>query len=99
MSAWSALLSAFRNEAGEAIVFFRGDARDFTAEKRGDDFFRRAIEECFDKVPKSGAAGDLARHGRNIDVAEAVFLVADVSLLLQDAKLGADGRVAGLASH
>src|SRR5207244_6579585 len=96
---WSALLSAFRNEAGEAIELSRGDTRDFTAEKRGYDFFCGAVEKCFDKMAKRGAAGDVARHGGNVDVAEALLFVADVSFFFERAKLGAGRGVDGFVGE
>jgi len=48
-------------------------------------------------VAKSGAAGDIARHGRSVDVTEALFFVAYVAFLLEDAELSADGGIAGLS--
>ena len=69
--------------------------RGFTAEQRGHDFFRRAIEKCFDEVAKSGAAGDIARHGRGVDIAQAVFFMAHVAFFFENAQLGADGGIAG----
>jgi hypothetical protein len=50
-------------------------------------------------VTKGGAACDFARNSRHIDVAEAVLFVADVALFFEDAELGADGGIAGLAGH
>ena len=47
-------------------------------------------------MAKRGAAGDVARHGGNVDVAEAVLLVANVTFFFEHAELGADGGVAGL---
>ena len=41
----------------------------------------------------------MTRHGRHIDVAQAVLLVTHVPLGLQHAQLGAHGRVAGRAGH
>jgi hypothetical protein len=48
-------------------------------------------------VAKGGAAGDVSRNGWGIHVAQAVFFVADVAFLLEDAELSADGGIAGLA--
>ncbi len=76
--------------------FFGRDTRGFTAEQRGHDFFRRAIEKSFDEVAKSRAAGDVARHRRGVDVPEAVFFVAHVAFFFENAELGADGGITGL---
>jgi hypothetical protein len=49
-------------------------------------------------MAESGSARDVPRHGRNVDVAEAVFFVANVALFFEDTELGANRRVAGLVS-
>src|SRR5579872_2519604 len=92
----SVLLSAFRNEVRQAIEFFGRDTGDFATEQRGHNFFRRALEKCFDKMSESGTACNVARNGGSVDVSEAVFFVADVPFLLQHAKLSAHCGVAGL---
>jgi len=48
-------------------------------------------------VAKSGTAGDVARHCRGVNVAQAVFFVADVAFLFKHAELGADSGIAGLS--
>ena len=50
-------------------------------------------------MAKRGAAGDVARHGGNVDVAEALLFVADVSFFFEHAKLGADCGVAGFVGE
>src|SRR2546429_4973152 len=50
-------------------------------------------------MAKRGAAGDVARHGGNVDVAEALLFVADVSFFFEQAKLGADCGVAGFVGE
>jgi len=47
-------------------------------------------------MAKSGAACHVARHGGNVDVTQAVLLVANVTLFFEHAELGADGGVAEL---
>ena len=46
-------------------------------------------------MAKSGAPGDIARDSRDVDVAEAVFFVADVAFFFEDTELSADGGIAG----
>jgi len=92
----SAFLSAFGDEAGDAVEFVRSDAGDLATKQGGDDLFGRTFEESFDKVAEGGAPGDIARNGGDVDVAQAVLFVADVALFFEDAELRADGRVARL---
>ena len=47
-------------------------------------------------MAKRGAAGDVARDSRGVDVAEAVLFVAHVPFFLEDAELRADGGIIGL---
>jgi hypothetical protein len=87
---WSTVLSAFRNEASKAIELFLGDSGDLTAEKGRHDFFRGAVKKRLDKMAKSGAPCHVARHGGNVDVAQAELLVTNVTLFFERAQLGAD---------
>jgi len=48
-------------------------------------------------MAKGGAAGDVSGNGWCVDVTQAVFFVADMALLFEDAELGADGGIAGLS--
>ena len=73
--------------------------RALAAEERGDRLGAGAVEEGVDEVPQRGPARGLPRHGRHVDVAQALLLVAHVPFVLEHAELGADGGVARRARH
>ena len=50
-------------------------------------------------MAKCGAAGDVARDSRGVDIAEAVLFVAHVSFFFEDAELRANGGITGLVGH
>src|SRR5215203_6464574 len=67
------------------------------SEQRRDDVLRRAVEEGVHHVLERRFADDAARHYRQVDVLESLFLVTHMALRLQYAQLSAHGRIAGLA--
>jgi len=81
------------------MEFFGRDPGDFAAEQRGHDLFRRSIEKGFNEMAKRGAAGDVARDSRGVDVAEAVLFVAHVPFFFEDAEWRTNGRITGLAGE
>src|SRR6266403_3842047 len=86
--------STLRDEAGKTIQFFRGDSRDFPAQKGGNRLFCRPLEERLHQVTKSGTARNVARYGRNVHIAQPLFFVADVTFFLEHAQLRAHRRIA-----
>jgi hypothetical protein len=50
-------------------------------------------------MAKGGSPRDIARHRGDVDITQAVALVAYMSLFFQYAKLRADGRIVWFARH
>src|SRR6266704_1034857 len=95
-SSWSALLSAFGNQASQAIEFFRGDSRHFATEQRGDHIFHGAVKKSLDEVAERGTPRDVARNCRKINISQAVLFMANMAFFFEHAKLRADGRIVRL---
>src|SRR5260370_34223053 len=95
-SSWSACVSAFGNQASQAIEFFRGDSRHFAAEQRGDHIFHGAVKKSLDEVPERGTPRDVAGNRRKINISQAVLFMADMAFFFEHAKLRADGRIVRL---
>jgi hypothetical protein len=89
----SLILSIAGNHAGDAIEFIGRTSRSVFAEERGNEIFRRTIEERFDEMAKGGAAGDFAGHDRKVNVAKAVFFVAKMAFFFENPQLSAHGGV------
>jgi hypothetical protein len=77
-----------------AIIVFREVVlRD--VEEGGDDVGGRAVEEGLSQVGEGAPPRLVLGQPGDIDIAGSVLPVDEVSLLLEDAEQGADGRVAG----
>ena len=62
----------------DALQFVVRQPRAFAAEQRGDGVLGGAVEERLDEVAQRRLARGIARHGGRVDVAQPLFLVADV---------------------
>jgi len=98
-SSSSVLLSTASDEAAKTTQFFRRDFGGFPTKQSGDSVFDRTFKKRVDEMTQGRAASDVAWDGRDVDVAEAIFLVVNMAFFLQDAELCADGGVMRLAGH
>src|SRR5262252_2852824 len=87
------------HEIGDSIELVVRELRALAAQQRGDRALGGAVEECVDEMPQRGPARGAAWHGRRVDVAQPVLLVADVPFLLEHAQLGAHRRVIRVAGQ
>ena len=67
---------------------------DGIVEQGGNRLFGRTVEKGLQHVAQRRSLRVVARHGRQVDVAGAVLLVPDVTLVFEDAQHRPDGRVA-----
>src|SRR5574341_586614 len=91
----AALLPRVRNELAQASQLGIGKPCRRKIEERGDCLLRRAVEECVEQLPQRRLARALARHRGEKHVARTVFLVPEMTLVLQHPQQRADGGVTG----
>ena len=92
-------MAGFGNQRFHALQFLFGNGGAVVAEESGHGAGGRAFKERVEDVAEGGAAGVGRGDDGEVDVAWAVFAVADVAFVFEDAEEGADGGVAGGAGE
>ncbi len=73
------------------------ETRGFSAKKSSDHFFGGAIKKCLDQMTQGGPPNQMKREGGGVNITQAVLFMPDVAFFLEDAELGAHGRVMRLS--
>jgi len=67
--------------------------RGLSAKQSRDHFLGGAIEKRLDQMTQGGPADQMKRERGSVNITQAVLIVPDVAFFLEDAELGAHGRV------
>src|SRR5512143_3598480 len=88
------LLAGLVDESGQPLVVFIRKVVLGHVEEGGDDVGGRAVEEGLLEMGEGALPGLVLGQPRRVDVAGAVLPVEEMTLLLENAEEGPDGRIA-----
>src|SRR5262245_11845719 len=99
MEGSSPLLSCFFDNLSDPVQLFIGHRTTLGSQERGHHLFPGPVEERMDEMLQCRLPHRMAWNPWRVDILLALFLVPDVTLLLEDAELRSNGGVGRLAGQ